>query len=207
MEPVCGGIRPHDFVSEAAPKQFLAAITRAAEEYLALPDPVKVAEEIRSLEKKLRQGSVPAQHLVENLSPGAIEVIEAHGAIPDFSALSDLTEIRDASRDLLGVVTNSFRHVQQTSQWRAMHTAIGQVKRGRPPHYREQLLVGRLATAYLIATGLRPSRSWSRDMQTDFEVIVAHALDALQVPEDISAIKLAEAHIKKREAEGRGKPK
>jgi len=187
------------YASPSSRKQFLKAITCAAHDYLDLPDPVMVASEIRNLEEQLRKGSANPQALLGNLTLGVLELIEAHGKIPDFSILSDAVEIKDASLDLLGIVTSSSKKINQKSQKRTKHTPIGQISRGRPRHRREEFLVSRLATAYAAATGQPTSRSWYDDNQKDFEVVVALVLNALGVPKNISATKLVEQHIRNRD--------
>jgi hypothetical protein len=196
MEPVCDGIR--SYATTSSRDQFLKAITRAAQDYLDLPDPVQVAQEIRDLEEKLRKGVEVSKELFDNLSSGTLELIEAHGKIPDPADFTDAEEIRDASRDFLGVITRSSRIIAQKSQNRTKRVPIGQVNRGRPPHRREEFLVSRLATAYAAATGLLPTRAWPDDKITDFEVVIGLALNALEVDEDISAKKLLRRHVRNR---------
>ena len=158
-----------------------------------------IAAEIRSLEKELRKGTVSPLTLLDSLSSGALELIKDHDEIPDFSYLSNAEEILDASRDLLGILTRSSKMVEQRSQRRTDRVAIGQIRRGRPRHRREEFLVSRLATAYVAASGEPTTRRWSdEDYPREFEIVVALALNALNLDVDISAKKLVEHHIHNR---------
>lgn len=196
MKPVCEGITACR--SPAARRQFLKAITNAAQDYLDLSDPAKVAAEIRDLKRNLSKGSGSPLTLLDNLSNGALEMIEAYGEVPDFSALTDADEILDAKRDLLGILTSASKIIRQKSQNRSKTILIGQVSQGRVPHRREEYFVSRLATAYAAATGQPTSRSWSDEEQKDFEVVVELALEAVDAPINISGKKLIEIHIKNR---------
>lgn len=72
MKPVCEGITAYR--SPAARRQFLKAITNAAQDYLDLSDPAKVAAEIRDLKRNLSKGSGSPLTLLDNLSNGALEM-------------------------------------------------------------------------------------------------------------------------------------